>query len=95
MHRTCLSIERVEFQVHRTGESERHTDAEEDSAIRVNPDIEVGHQDVVHGSSSLIPEERVWHPHLARLSDCQIFDFICKEFIISLIKTLADLSLLD
>ena len=76
LHWTCLCIKRIQFEVHGTGESEGDPDTEQHGAIRVYPDIQVGNQNIVHGSSSLIAEECVGHPHFTRLSDGQIFYFI-------------------
>ena len=53
-------------------------DAVENITIRVDPDVEVGGEDVVELSDLLVPEERVRHPDLADVGERQVFDFIWK-----------------
>ena len=78
LHGALLCVQRVELQVHGAGESEGHPDAEQDGPVRVYPDVEVGHQHVVHRSSPLVPEEGVGHPDLASVRQSQVFDFLFK-----------------
>ena len=54
-------------------------DAVEDVPVRVDPDVEVGGEDVVEGSNLLVPEERVRHPHLTSVSQSQVFDPLWNE----------------
>ena len=54
-------------------------DAVENIPIRVDPDVEVGGEDVVEGSNLLVPEERVRHPHLTSVSQSQVFDPLWNE----------------
>ena len=68
-----MSVQRIQLEVHGTGEGEADTYTEEDGAVSVDTDIEVGDEDIVHRSTSLITEECVWHPNFARFGDCQIF----------------------
>ena len=49
-------------------------DAVENITIRVDPDVEVGGEDVVEGTDLLVPEECVRHPHLASVSQSQVSD---------------------
>ena len=51
-------------------------DAVEDVAVREDPDVEVGGQDLVEARHLLIPEEGVRHPHLARVSQGQVADLV-------------------
>ena len=76
LHRTLLSVQRVELEVHGTGEGQRHADTEEDRSVSVDPDVEVGDEHVVHGAAPLVPEERVRHPDLARVGDGEVGDLI-------------------
>ena len=76
LHGALLCVQRVELQVHGAGESEGHPDAEQDGPVGVYPDVEVGHQHVVHRSSPLVPEEGVGHPDLAGVGDCQVGNLI-------------------
>ena len=76
LHGALLCVQRVELQVHGAGESEGHPDAEQDGTVGVYPDVEVGHQHVVHRSSPLVPEEGVRHPDLAGVGDCQVGNLI-------------------
>ena len=52
-------------------------DAVEDVAVREDPDVEVGGEDVVELPDLLVPEEGVRHPHLARVSQGQVADPLC------------------
>ena len=72
-----MSVQRIQLEVHGTGEGQRHADTEEDRSVSVDPDVEVGDEHVVHGAAPLVPEERVRHPDLTDVGECQIFDFIC------------------
>ena len=49
-------------------------DAVENIPIRVDPDVEVGGQDVVEGTDLFVPEECVRHPHLTGVSQRQVSD---------------------
>ena len=79
LHGAFLCIKRIHLEVHGTGESERHPDTEEDRAVSVQPDVEVGNENIVHGAAPLVPEESVRHPDLADVGQSQVFDFICQE----------------
>ena len=68
-----MSVQRIQFEVHGTREGETDTYTEEDGAISVDADVEVGHEDIVHRTASLVAEEGVRHPDFARFRDCQIF----------------------
>ena len=68
-----MSVQRIQLEVHGTGEGEADTYTEEDGAVSVDTDIEVGDEDIVHRSASLVPEEGVRHPNFAWLRDGQIF----------------------
>ena len=65
---TSLTIHWVEFEVHRTGESEGYSDAVEDITVWEDSDIDIVDEDVVEVTSLLVAEERVRHPHLLRVS---------------------------
>jgi hypothetical protein len=41
-----------------------YPDAVEDVAVREDPDVQVGLDNVVELALLLVPEEGVWHPHL-------------------------------
>ena len=71
-----MSVQRIQFEVHGTGECETDTYTEEDGAIGVDADVEVGHEDVVHGAAPLVAEECVRHPDLARLRDGEVLDLV-------------------
>ena len=62
-----MLIKREEGKVHGAEAGQRDADAVEDVAIGVNPDVEVGGQDVVEIADLLVPEESVRHPDLARV----------------------------
>ena len=47
-------------------------DAVENITIRIDPDIQVGSEDVVKGSNFLISEEGIRHPHFAGICQCEI-----------------------
>ena len=51
-------------------------DAVENITIRVDPDVEVGGEDVVEGPDLLVPEESVRHPDFAWVGDGQVGDLI-------------------
>ena len=78
LHRTLLSVQRVELEVHGTGESQRHADAEQNRPVSVQPDVEVGNENVVHGAPPLVPEESVRHPDLAGVGDGEVGDLVCQ-----------------
>ena len=74
LHGTFLCIQGVHLEVHGTGESQRHADAEEDRPVSVQSDVEIGNQDIVHGSPPLVPEERVRHPDFTSIGQGQVSD---------------------
>ena len=76
LHGTFLSIKGIHLEVHRTGESEGHADTEEDGPVSIKSNVEVGHENIVHGSPSLVPEESVRHPHFAGIRDGEVRDLI-------------------
>ena len=49
-------------------------DAVEDITVWINPDVEIGGQDVVEGSDLLVPEECIRHPDLASIREGQVAD---------------------
>ena len=49
-------------------------DAVENITVRIDPDVEVGGEDVVEGTDLLVPEESVGHPDLAGVGHRQILD---------------------
>ena len=60
-----MLIKREEGKVHGAEAGQRDADAVEDITIGMDPDVEVGGQDVVEIADLLIPEESVRHPDLA------------------------------
>ena len=60
-----MLIKREEGEVHGAEAGQRDADAVEDVAIGMDPDVEVGGQDVVEIADLLVPEEGVRHPDLA------------------------------
>ena len=62
-----MLIKREEGEIHGAEAGQRDADAVEDVAIGMNPDVEVGRQDVVEIAKLLVPEESVRHPDLARV----------------------------
>ena len=79
LHGTFLCIKGIHLEVHRTGESQRDADAEEDRPVSVEPDVEVWYENIVHGSSPLVPEESVRHPDLAGVRDGEVGDLIWSQ----------------
>ena len=79
LHGTFLCIQGVHLEVHGTGESQRHADAEQDRPVGVQSDVEVGHEDIVHGAPPLVPEESVRHPDLAGVRDGEVGDLVWTE----------------
>ena len=87
---TCLRIERKSCQVHGASSDQRCSDrwqcghehwtvipdTVENITIREHSDVEVRSEDLVEPGNFLIPEECIWHPNLARVSQCQVSDFI-------------------
>ena len=49
-------------------------DAVQNFAFRVDPDVDVGHDDVVEVSSLLVLEKRVRHPDFVRVSHGEVFN---------------------
>ena len=76
LHGTFLCIKGIHLEVHRTGESEGHSDTEEDGPVSIKSNVEVGHENIVHGSPPLVPEESVRHPHFAGVRDGEVRDLI-------------------
>ena len=74
---TGLLVQGEEGEVHGAEAGEGDANAVEDVAVGEDSDVEVGGEDVVEGSNLLVPEERVRHPDLTDVGECQIFDFIC------------------
>lgn len=70
-----MSVQRVEFQVHWTGQRQRDTDTVEDRAEGEYPDVDVRHDDVVEVSLLLVGEEQIRHPHSVCLGQRQVFQF--------------------
>ena len=62
-----MLIKREEGEIHGAEAGQRDADAVEDVSIGMNPDVEVGRQDVVEIAKLLVPEESVRHPDLARV----------------------------
>ena len=62
-----MLIKREEGEIHGAEAGQRDADAVEDVPIGMNPDVEVGRQDVVEIAKLLVPEESVRHPDLARV----------------------------
>jgi hypothetical protein len=52
-------------------------DAVEDPSVGEDAHVDVGHDDVVEMSLSLVGEEQVGHPHFVGVGQRQIFDFAC------------------
>ena len=48
-------------------------DAVENIALREDPDVNIGHQDVVESSLLFISEEGVWHPNFLGICHGQVF----------------------
>ena len=48
-------------------------DAVQNFAFRVDPDVDVGHDDVVEVASFLVLEKCIRHPHLVRIRHRQVF----------------------
>jgi len=60
--------------------SRRHSpDAVEDPSVREDAHVDVGHDDVVEMSLSLVGEEQIRHPDFARIGQRQIFEFTCAK----------------
>lgn len=57
-----LAIQRVELQVHGTGEREGYSDAVQDGSVREDAYVDVGHDDVVEVAFFLVGEEEIRHP---------------------------------
>ena len=76
LHGAFLCIKRIHLEVHGTGESQRHPDTEEDRAVSVQPDVEVGNKNIVHGAAPLVPEESVRHPDLAGVRNGEVGDLV-------------------
>ena len=74
-----MLIKREEGEVHGAEASQRDADAVEDVPVGVDPDVEVGGEDVVELSDLLVPEESVWHPDLADVRQGEILDLLCNE----------------
>ena len=74
-----LLVQRKECEVHGAEAGERDPDAVEDVPVRVDPDVEVGGEDVVELSDLLVPEERVRHPDLARVSEGEVADLVWRD----------------
>jgi hypothetical protein len=53
-------------------------DAVEDASVWEDADVDIGHDDVVKVSLSLVGEEQVGHPHFVGIRQRQILDFACK-----------------
>ena len=71
-----MLIKREQGEVHGAEASQRDADAVEDVPVGMDPDVEVGGEDVVEVSNLLVPEEGVRHPNLARVRKGQIFYFL-------------------
>ena len=83
LHGTFLCIKGIHLQVHGTGESQRHADAEQNCPVSVQPNVEVGNENVVHGAPPLVPEESVRHPDLAGVGDGEVGDLVCEGRILN------------
>ena len=71
-----MLIKREQGEVHGAEASQRDADAVEDVPVGMDPDVEVGGEDVVEVANLLVPEEGVGHPNLARVRQGQIFYFL-------------------
>lgn len=69
-----LLVQRVQLEVHGTRQSERDTDAVQDSPVRKDPDVHVGHDDIVKVAFLLVREEQVGHPNPVGLGQRQVFE---------------------
>ena len=65
-----MSVHGIQFEVHRTRQGERDTDAVEDITIGEDSDVDIVDEDVVEVPSLLITEEGVRHPDLLGVSEC-------------------------
>ena len=65
-----MSIHWIQFEIHRTGESERNADAVENVAIGEDSDVDVIDEDVVEVTRLLVAEEGVRHPDLLWVGEC-------------------------
>ena len=57
-------------------------DAVEDVPVRVDPDVEVGGEDVVESSDLLVPEESIRHPDLTGVREGEVTDPLWKGNVI-------------
>ena len=81
-----MLIKWEESEVHGTEAGQRDADAVEHVPVRVDPDVEVGGEDVVEVADLLVPEECVGHPDLARVRQGEIFNFFLKYKIVYFLK---------
>ena len=73
---TGLSVEWEQLEVHGAGARERDPDGVEDVAVGEHAHVQVGLQDVVKSADLLVSEEGVRHPHLGRVSHCQVANLV-------------------
>lgn len=71
--RAHLSIQRIQFQIHGTGQCKRYSYTVQYGTVGENSNVYIGHDDVVEMSLFLVRKEQVGHPNPASFGQSQIF----------------------
>lgn len=52
-------------------------DTVEDIAVRIDANVNIGHNDVVEVALALVGKEKIGHPNLVGIRQCQVLQFTC------------------